>query len=253
MRTLMALLLMVGSSTFAGGITYIGDSQSSGDGLLFSALRSTLESKGNLVSARAVCKSTINDYLNANSVGGGCVGKYVAYLDMNGGQPTFIAGPGHTDNITKLSARADTVVVQLGDNHLGDPTAGEKAMELANSIYRSGKKCVWIGPASVPERIRCEYKNPDGTSKIVDLDCKELREKKRAMSEALKQALGKTSCTFVNSFWATEKDPPYSCDCVHYTISEGYRKWANAIRSQLETALSPVKAPKLLDPRAAPG
>jgi hypothetical protein len=240
LRILILVLFLATASAFADGIAYIGDSQSAEAGNLFSNLQSTLESKGNLVSARAVCSSTIDDYLSSTSVGGRCKYDGVTYLDMSNGKPSFPAGSGETDNVNKLSEKANTVVIQLGDNHLSDPKAGaEAATRLANSISSSGKKCVWIGPAAVPPKIHCELKRKDGSLKIIDKDCSDFVEKKKAVSEAFKSALAKTPCTFIDSYWATEKAPPDSCDCLHYIAGEaGYVKWANAIKSQLATALS---------------
>lgn len=234
------IMLVAGSRSFADKMTYFGDSQSACEGCLFSNLQSTLESKGTLASTRAVCSSTIGDYLSSTSVNGRCTYDGVTYLDFKEGKPIFLSGPGRTDNVNKLSEKSDIVVVQLGDNHLSNPKAGaEAAIKLANMISSSDKKCIWIGPAAVPSQIHCEIKKSDGSLKIIDKDCTQFREKKKAISEAFKTALAKTSCTFVDSYFFTERAPPESCDCLHFKSGQsGYVKWANAIRLQLTTALS---------------
>ncbi|MGE4131719.1 MAG: hypothetical protein AB7F86_08770 [Bdellovibrionales bacterium] len=218
MKKILGLLgLLLPYTAWAGSVTYIGDSQSASRGGLFAELRQGLGSLVQFKTARSVCGATIDGYLT-KSMRGSCRYKGVTSLDMSEGRLNFPGGSGQTALIDELMRGSDTVIVQLGDNHLAAPeSAGVKARALATKIKASGKKCVWIGPASVSRG-----------------SCSQNHARKKAVSESIKAAIAGV-CQFVDSFAATQANPPRSGDCLHYA---NYSQWSSAILSQVAQALS---------------
>jgi hypothetical protein len=203
----------------ANELCYLGDSQSASKGTLFQSLESTLAAYGTIKSGMAVCGAPIAGYLGNDH--SGCKYKRVTHLSISDGVSRIVNGRGTTSEVSKLCSRTDTVIVQLGDNNLSDPQAAAKdAAVLADKIVNSGKKCVWIGPASI------------GGSR-----CLGQRRQKKAVSEAIKRILASHKCTFIDSYSATDSQPPPSKDpmCIHYPGL--YNIWANVIKESLANAL----------------
>tara|TARA_B100000674_G_C37305894_1_gene674233 strand:+ start:61 stop:582 length:522 start_codon:yes stop_codon:yes gene_type:complete len=151
----------------------------------------------------------------------GCKYKGVTHLSITNGRDNVVGGRGRTKPMDDICAGTDTVIVQLGDNNLNNSkAAGQDAKKLANKIIQSGKKCVWIGPASIGTN-RCAIK----------------KNQKNAVSNSIKAAIEPLGCKFVDSFSATAKNPPKSKDpmCIHYPGL--YGQWADAIKPMLNEAL----------------
>lgn len=221
MRKLIFVLLF--SPLAFADITYIGDSQSSSRGGLFSQLRKTLEAYAPVSSARGICGAKIDDFLSHTGVESRCDYEGITFLDSPSGKPEFVEGRGHSEFILDLMKKTDIAVIELGDNHLSDAKqAGALAAEIAQQILSAGKSCIWIGPASVPET-----------------QCADNRRRKKEVSEAIKASLDATvidgkMCIFIDSWMATDLQPPRSGDCLHYV---DYREWAEPIRDLLNEAL----------------
>tara|TARA_Y100001935_G_scaffold231958_1_gene213355 strand:+ start:4467 stop:5201 length:735 start_codon:yes stop_codon:yes gene_type:complete len=214
--------VFVGSLSFANKLCYLGDSQSASKGesmSLFQSIKSTLKEHGTLHSGMAVCGAPISGYLGRSM--SGCKYKGVTHLSITNGRDNVVGGRGRTKPMDDICAGTDTVIVQLGDNNLNNSkAAGQDAKKLANKIIQSGKKCVWIGPASIGTN-RCAIK----------------KNQKNAVSNSIKAAIEPLGCKFVDSFSATAKNPPKSKDpmCIHYPGL--YGQWADAIKPMLNEAL----------------
>lgn len=219
-------------SVWAADITYVGDSQSASPGGLFAKLRGDLEKQGEIKNARAVCGATIGDY-EGKGHASRCHYTGITHLDWNHQPNVFQQGGGRTANLESLMKDANTVIIELGDNHLDDAGIGAKAKGMARKVLESGKKCIWIGPASVPPTT-----------------CAVNFAKKKKTSEAIKNVLSTLQvrgrkCEFINSFEATKSNPPASRDCLHYS---NYNTWANAIRTPLTDALATEAGPSTNSP-----
>lgn len=220
----MLFSLLIATTAQASTLTYLGDSQSASSAGLLSRMNSQIVNSGHsLVNGRAVCGSTIGNHIRGNE-GGVCRYRGVTYMNVENGRPRYVAGSGRTVQAASLIAQSETTIVQLGDNHLDNPTlGGTKAAELAREILTQGKSCVWIGPAAV-NATRCPAR----------------RAQKQAVSEQIKRALENTivngrRCTFIDSFTLTSASPPVSRDCLHYS---NYQQWADRISEQVLTALA---------------
>ncbi|NQZ18778.1 MAG: hypothetical protein HRT44_05915 [Bdellovibrionales bacterium] len=193
---------------------------------LLSHLEDTLSESGhNLVAGRSVCGATISDYLS--TITSRCNYRGITNMQVVNGEATYPRGRGTTQDVRSLTREADSVVVQLGDNHLGSPeNARRLAQNMARSILREGKECVWIGPASA-----------------VGSSCGRKNHQKKLVSEAIRAALNSDSfvlemegrqCRFVNSHSLTSISPRTNHrstrDCLHYSNYEG---WADSIEDTL--------------------
>lgn len=233
MRFSMAVaivVLLLPASGWGADIGYFGDSQSAEKGYLFTQLYSSLNSGGNRVQvARSVCGAMIDGYLSGG-VASSCDFPNQHHLSIEGGKGDFIRGRGRTISVESQFGKMDLAVIQLGDNHLGSPVAtATAAKDLVTKILRSGKGCIWIGPASV---------GPANSKK----SCAQKRQQKGAVSAAIRQALERTvvngkKCSFVDSFTATN-DNPFRGDamCLHYSAQD-YVKWGDAIRPRVAAAI----------------
>ena len=218
------------SATWALSMTYIGDSQSAYPKGLFEHLQPMLLENGEIKSAVAVCGAHIQGFLDKIEDGSrGCD----KHLSVQNGQVSFEANAGRTKSIDALAKDSDVVIVQLGDNHLGDVhSAHIQATKMAIHILELGKKCLWIGPASVGKSKR-------GAS------CKKNREKKQAVSNAIKSALEQVEvnglkCEFIDSFSLTKANPPTGDKmCLHY--GSNYSVWSDAILDSLRRSLLAFK------------
>lgn len=231
----IGILFLASFSAQGATIAYIGDSQSAVSYGLLSRLRSPLQLAGHeLRSGRAVCGSRIQNYIEGGA-NGVCRYSGVTYMQLENGTATFPQGSGQTASVDTLMQDTDTVVVQLGDNHLQEAAqARTHAQNLVRRILSQGKRCVWIGPAAVPNTSACQTN----------------RQRKQAVNEALEAALSDPEfiremngqrCEFINSFELTAANPPNSGDCLHYT---DYQPWADAISDTLLRSLAtPTSAP----------
>ncbi len=216
----------------AAKITYIGDSHSSVAGALYPLVKASLPSNSLILTGRSVCGAHIEDYLAPGGVQGGCTYRGVTFLDVSEGRDNFEVGSGKTENILSLFKKTDTVMIQLGDNHIDDPNgAGASAKELVTKILTARKKCIWMGPASI---------SPLATTNSEK--CSLNRSKKQKVNESIKKALNATTvngrkCIYIDSFALTDKVPPKSKDCLHYT---DYLQWAESIRDELSRALAKI-------------
>ena len=211
------------SHALASGLCYIGDSQSASKAALFDTLQSKLSSHLDVVSGRAVCGAPIAGYLGHNQLG--CRYKGVTHLEIEKSAASFVSNSGRTDDIGQICAKTDGVIVQLGDNNLGNPKmAGADAARLVRKVNSMGQRCVWIGPASI------------GTAR-----CSQKRKEKGEVSSAIRQAIEPLGCKFVDSFALTDGHPLQSRDpmCIHYPGL--YLQWAAAIEPSLKSALELTK------------
>ncbi len=218
------MILLFAQGANAGSVVYVGDSQGANSQGLFAKLRSGMEKEGYSLFGHSVCGASISDYLKKTPTQGRCSYKGVTFLEMTKNGSQFSAGAGKTKPIEELISRGDAVIIELGDNHLNDHSnVGQKAQALAKRILDSGKSCVWIGPAAVPDNKKCA----------------ENLKKKKKVSEEIKKALAGLNvngrrCRFVDSYSLTKLDPPPSGDCLHYT---NYEKWANPVLKELSKVL----------------
>lgn len=207
------------SGNKAARISYFGDSQSAASYGLFSQLRSKVMDAGHdFGNGQAVCSARMEHFSGFPST------LSCGHASIIGGDPVFSQERVKTLDIAELAKTSDTVVVQLGDNHLKDKPATLKAaaLALAKRVSEQGKACIFIGPAAVSSSA-----------------CRENAERKKIASELLEQALKETQCQYVNSYKLTEVSPPDSSDCLHYTAS-GYKKWSDAIQGRLNELLGAV-------------
>lgn len=228
MRIVPFFIILFSSYSWATNtICYIGDSQSASAGeteSLFQNIQPTLEHYGTFESGMAVCGAGIGSYLGYDMTG--CHYAGVTHLNITKDSAKVVSGSGRTTNISNLMPPADTVIIQLGDNNLGETaSASGLAKELVTKILSAGKKCIWISPASI------------GGAR-----CASHRKEKGEMSAALEAAIKSTEingqhCAFINSFELTDSNPPMSQDpeCLHY--SGIYPQWSNAILPSLTKAL----------------
>lgn len=209
------LFLCVSSISFANEIAFIGDSHSAVSYGLFSHLAVSAKADGhNLTDGQAICGATINSYIDG-SVTGPCRYNGVTHLNLINGSYDFRPGSGVSKKISVLMRKADTVIIQLGGNHVNEiEKVGDLAQRLARIILREGKRCIWIGVAAVPNSKKCAAS----------------RKKRHELNLAIANALQGESCDFIDSFERTKDDPPSSPDCRHYS---DYSKWEGAIREDL--------------------
>ncbi len=220
-------ILFAGNVSRAMDISYVGDSQSAYPYGLFDKLQPLLFNVGNIKSAVAVCGARIQGYTDKVQYGSAGCDRHLVAKDSN---VSFQLKPGRTTSVDRLANDSDVVIVQLGDNHLGDiKSVGGLAAKMATRILEKGKQCIWIGPASVG-------KSKKGKS------CARNRSKKEAVSNAIKLALERTvvygnKCTFIDSFSLTRANPPPGDEimCLHY--GSKYSMWSDAIGSSLKNAL----------------
>lgn len=215
---------------YGSSVAYIGDSQSSHSLGLYEQLKSSLEKSGHKIQlAHSICGARIEDYI-LGGVKGKC--SYVGLTHLRMGsekRPIFVAGPGSTISIGDIPQGVDTVIVQLGDNHLDSLRQLEKQSTLlVADILSRHKNCIWIGPAALPNRK--EYRKTN--------------EKKRAANRALSKTLAapirgrhkqSRNCLFIDSFALTESNPPPTFDGLHYS---NYHFWSAAIEKSLLDLLS---------------
>ncbi len=226
----MAAMLLTESNGLALSMTYIGDSQSAYPKGLFDHLQSTLIRIGDIKSAVAVCGAHIQGYLDKPEDGSyGCN----RHLSAMNGVVNFESNSGRTRSIDELAKDSDVVIIQLGDNHLVDvKSASVQAKRMAIRILELGKKCIWIGPASVG-------KSRNGAS------CKKNRYRKQLVSNAIENALDQVEvnglkCEFINSYIRTKANPPRGDKmCLHY--GSNYSIWSDAIQESLSKSLLAFK------------
>ena len=224
---IQAIFLIVFFYSFqsqSSNITYIGDSQSAVPYGLFNNLRGAIPNdQHSFLNSRAVCGANMEDY-SSQAKRGRC--NYPGVTHLSGSN--FVESRGSTVLINQLMTNeTDTVIVQLGDNHLGSSEASIRAsaQRLARQILSSGNSCIWIGPARA-----------NGPS------CLERDRQKRQASEAISRALAELEvngrkCHFINSYTLTNENLSTSGDCLHYT-SSGYRQWSQAISGRVLAELN---------------
>ena len=218
-------------SAHAAKIAYIGDSQSAVNYGVFATLRPVLATAGHsFVNGSGVCGATIRAHLNPSK--GVCGFEGVTSLEMKSGKYDFVKGPGITQGLDKVIEGADTLLIQLGDNHRHEDAATVKreVQGMVERVLSAGKVCIWIGPASIADA------------------CADNLKKKRDVSARIAAALNDTEfvkkmngrrCTFIDSFKASEANPPPSQDCLHYT---NYKPWVEPVQDRILEAIA--AAPK---------
>ena len=210
------MILLMAMSASADKLAFIGDSQSAASYGLFAQLKKPIEQNGHhWQNGRSISGATVDGYITGRIPGARFPGVY--YLLIQNEVISYPTGNGETIAVSHLLAEVDTVIVQLGDNHLDNPMSiKNSAQNLVRQISAQGKKCIWVGPAAV---------HPNCTLR---------RLQKEKVNQILSDALSTESCHFINSFELTKNSPPPTSDCVHYT---NYDIWEKAIESSILTSL----------------
>jgi len=204
--SLLCTLCLSIESSMATQILFVGDSHSAGSfGRFINENLRTLENVD--VTTVGSCGAKARHYLNGHATH---CGFYMADNQNRVTSATKHATPLMTDLLAKLQPQF--VLVELAGNYTdaSDEYTVRDMRELAQKIYDSGAKCLWIGAADSRDRTRIPrlYK---------------------LMHEAVSELCHQFDSTLVTTY------PTTGGDGVHYAGEEGRvqtKRWADAVLTE---------------------